>query len=164
MAVGNMFVSHRMKQIMKDKGFYWNIWKNNKGNNSNGTNNTNSTNKSNNGNGSNSTHNNNGSDNVKYKSTNTSRNSNLKYSRTKKSIYKLPDKIIQSLTLLNLQPNILPTRTELKTAYRKIALSIHPDTLPLDDPRKNDYSVKFRELTEAYNTSMKYIDDREMIS
>tara|TARA_X000000950_G_scaffold282028_1_gene379989 strand:- start:713 stop:1738 length:1026 start_codon:yes stop_codon:yes gene_type:complete len=40
------------------------------------------------------------------------------------------------------------TETEIKKAYRKLAIKYHPDKSPED--KKNEYTEKFKEITEAY--------------
>ena len=57
--------------------------------------------------------------------------------------------------LLGLPPH--PTRTELRQAYRALALLHHPDKLPPDasDAQRQEGAAKFNEVQEAHETLLR---------
>lgn len=54
------------------------------------------------------------------------------------------------LVVLEMDQFKLPTEKEVKDAYRKYAMTYHPDRLPLGDPRRKAKEEKFTAATVAY--------------
>lgn len=161
MCIGNMFVARRFKGILKMKVDTYKA--------SNNTNN-NTTNNSNNN--SNSTNNN------QYYSHYKSRSEwekaeaeadvrfrqrfkdyeyqQQQFNQTRESYEKrfrtvLPDNLKRAFVTLNLTPKV-HSPTEIKEAYRAVALKCHPDRIPkeIDDPKRAELTVKFKDATVAY--------------
>ena len=57
----------------------------------------------------------------------------------------------EAFSLLNLRPDA--TLEEVKSAYRTLVKTCHPDTLPptAKDSEREEASIRFRSLTEAYD-------------
>ena len=76
------------------------------------------------------------------------------FNHTKESYEKryrtaLPDYLKSAFLTLNLTPKV-HSPTEIKEAYRAIALKCHPDRVASDDPKKEELTKKFKEATTAY--------------
>lgn len=69
--------------------------------------------------------------------------------------YDIPSYLQPSLKVLNLSSKTLPTKKEVKDAYRLIALEFHPDRM--DDKSKSNDKI-FREATDAYRELLTYIE------
>ena len=72
----------------------------------------------------------------------------------------LPSHLICSLNTLGLKSSPLPSTFQLKDAYHKLAMQHHPDRLPTDTDIqiKRAYEKKFQEISTAYTDALLYID------
>ena len=76
------------------------------------------------------------------------------FNKTKESYEKryrtvLPDNLKSAFLTLNLTPKV-HSPTEIKDAYRTIALKCHPDRLLPDDPKRDELTKQFKDATVAY--------------
>lgn len=145
MVIGNMFVSKRMKHIMKVKeGFSksWNMW----------------TNFSSEAESSSATHKT--TANTYATQGNTFNERKTRAVPHEHCIKQIPAEIATSLSLLGLPQNPFPTVQEVKSAYHKLALLTHPDVIPPKDPRKREYEALFKKTADAYGHLIEYIDNQ----
>jgi hypothetical protein len=68
----------------------------------------------------------------------------------------IPHHLHSSLITLNLSTQNMPTKKEVKDAYRLVALKVHPDRK--EDKDKSD--DKFKEATDAYKDVLAYLDTK----
>lgn len=136
MAIGNIFVSRRLKHMGKVNPFQ----------NQSNTQRVKSTTEEHGSNTKNKTHGRN------FKSYN--------YIPVKSTI---PNHVIHSLNTLGFKVTslaLLPSTSELKDLYHKLAMQHHPDRLPVDADirKKRDCEKKFQEISTAYKDASAYID------
>jgi len=65
------------------------------------------------------------------------------------------------MKLLNLPivPGTIPSKDTVKTAYRNLAMTYHPDRLLSSDPKRSDKAKLFTQITSSYQYIIKYIED-----
>ena len=68
------------------------------------------------------------------------------------------DIVARQLRQLDLPVSKLPSKGELKSAYNSLVLKYHPDTLPLNDPKKEEYSKHFVVISQSYKLLLKELD------
>ena len=135
MAIGNMFISKRLKHMGKVNIF------NNKPNSPNRDNFTN-----------------------RSKSTHENQKQAKPFQIPKTNL--LPHKVVHSLNILGFisteSTTHLPSATDIKNAYHKLAMLHHPDRLPshTDKFTKIKKEKKFQELSTAYSDVIKYIESK----
>lgn len=61
----------------------------------------------------------------------------------------LPDNLKNAFLALNLLPKV-HSSAEIKEAYRVCALRYHPDRIPVDDPKRDELTKKFKQATMSY--------------
>ena len=82
------------------------------------------------------------------------------YTQIKSSI---PSHVIGSFNTLELNVTSLsqlPNASQLKAAYHKLAMKHHPDRLPADADirKKRECELKFQDISTAYTDALKYIE------
>eukprot|EP01035_Chromulina_nebulosa_P019076 gene19076-24902_t len=78
----------------------------------------------------------------------------------------LPINIANALKLLDL-PSRLPSSVDLKKAFRSQALKYHPDRLineQVSDDKKQEFNLKFRQISDAYSEIKSYLDHKDINS
>jgi hypothetical protein len=72
----------------------------------------------------------------------------------------LPLSVMQNLQTLELPTNAYPSKEQLKSAYRRLALKHHPDVIDKNNPSTTSSAIQFTNITNAYASLLKCVESR----